>query len=302
MQPEHRRARAGRARSCATRDEGARPARRRAPSVTVDGARSRRSAPGLLVLLGVTHATTRRSADRLADKVRALRVFADADGRMNEPLGDREVLVVSQFTLYGDARKGNRPSLRRRRAPRSVAEPLYERFRERLGAQRRRLRRAHGGRARQRRAGDAAAGAVAWPAPLWHPSPDSSSASPPSRRRRACPTAAGPSSCRPSSWPPACASTARARSSASRARSPGSPTARYGGRTYVPGDRPHRHGLRAVRPRLVRARDADGEPTDFARRRRLHRRDRRGQPRLGDRPLRRGRRRAGAASTATSRR
>ena len=90
------------------------------PSVRVDGAEVAAIGPGLLVLLGVTHDDDGRSADRLADKVRALRVFADAEGRMNEPLGDREVLVVSQFTLYGDARRGNRPSLRRRRAGRST--------------------------------------------------------------------------------------------------------------------------------------------------------------------------------------
>ena len=70
----------------------------------------RRSGPGLLVLLGVHARRLDREADWLADKVRALRIFADADGRMNEPLGDREVLCVSQFTLYGDARRGNRPS------------------------------------------------------------------------------------------------------------------------------------------------------------------------------------------------
>ena len=90
--------------------------------------------PGLLVLLGVTHDDDPAVADRLAAKVRALRVFPDADGRMNEPLGDREVLCVSQFTLYGDARKGNRPSYVAA-APGEVAEPLYERFRARLGAQ-----------------------------------------------------------------------------------------------------------------------------------------------------------------------
>src|SRR5205823_4336980 len=65
---------------------------------------------GLLVLLGVTHDDTLELADRMADKLRALRVFADAEGRMNEPLGDRAALVVSQFTLYADARRGNRPS------------------------------------------------------------------------------------------------------------------------------------------------------------------------------------------------
>jgi D-aminoacyl-tRNA deacylase len=61
-------------------------------------------------------------------------VFADPEGRMNEPLGEREVLVVSQFTLYGDTRKGNRPSYVAA-APPEQAEPLYERFRARLGAQ-----------------------------------------------------------------------------------------------------------------------------------------------------------------------
>lgn len=91
--------------------------------------------PGLLVLLGVTHGDGEAQADRLADKVRALRVFPDAEDRMNDPLGDREVLCVSQFTLYGDARKGNRPTYVAAARP-EHAEPLYERFCERLGAQR----------------------------------------------------------------------------------------------------------------------------------------------------------------------
>ncbi len=91
--------------------------------------------PGLLVLLGVTHEDRESHADRLAGKVRALRVFDDADGRMNEALGDREVLCVSQFTLYGETRKGNRPSYAAA-APAAVAEPLYERFCERLAAKR----------------------------------------------------------------------------------------------------------------------------------------------------------------------
>ena len=89
--------------------------------------------PGLLVLLGVTHGDDAARADTLAGKVRALRIFPDAEGRMNEPLGDREVLCVSQFTLYGDARRGNRPSYVQA-APGDVAEPLYDRFCERLGA------------------------------------------------------------------------------------------------------------------------------------------------------------------------
>lgn len=91
--------------------------------------------PGLLVLLGVTHDDDEQRVDRLAHKVLALRVFADAHGRMNEPLGDREVLCVSQFTLYGDARRGARPTFVAA-APPALAEPLYERFCERLGAQR----------------------------------------------------------------------------------------------------------------------------------------------------------------------
>ena len=104
-------------------------------SVTVDGEVVAAIGEGLLVLLGVTHDDDEATADRLADKVRALRVFPDADGRMNEPLGEREVLCVSQFTLYGDARKGNRPTYVAAARP-EHAEPLYERFCERLGAQR----------------------------------------------------------------------------------------------------------------------------------------------------------------------
>jgi D-tyrosyl-tRNA(Tyr) deacylase len=103
-------------------------------AVRVDGQEVSRIGPGLLVLLGVARDDGEAECDRLADKVRALRVFADADGRMNEPLGDREVLVVSQFTLYGDARRGNRPSYVAA-APPEIAEPLYERFRAQLGAQ-----------------------------------------------------------------------------------------------------------------------------------------------------------------------
>jgi D-aminoacyl-tRNA deacylase len=92
--------------------------------------------PGLLVLLGVTHDDTADVADKLAAKLLRLRIFPDADGRMNAPLGaDREVLCVSQFTLYGDARKGNRPSYVAA-APPELAEPLYAQVCEALGAQR----------------------------------------------------------------------------------------------------------------------------------------------------------------------
>jgi len=104
-------------------------------SVSVDGALVSEIGPGLLVLLGVTHDDADRDADWLADKVRALRIFPDLEGRMNEALGHREVLCVSQFTLYGDARRGNRPSYVAA-APPEHAEPLYERFCERLGARR----------------------------------------------------------------------------------------------------------------------------------------------------------------------
>jgi D-tyrosyl-tRNA(Tyr) deacylase len=104
-------------------------------AVRVDGQAVGAIGPGLLVLLGITHDDTPADADRLADKVRALRVFEDADGRMNEPLGEREVLCVSQFTLYGDARRGNRPSFVAAARP-EQAEPLYERFCARLGAAR----------------------------------------------------------------------------------------------------------------------------------------------------------------------
>jgi D-tyrosyl-tRNA(Tyr) deacylase len=102
-------------------------------AVDVEGNRMAQIGPGLLVLLGVSRDDTADEADRLADKVTALRIFDDADGQMNEPLGDREVLCVSQFTLYGDTRKGNRPSYVEA-APGGEAEPLYDRFCERLGA------------------------------------------------------------------------------------------------------------------------------------------------------------------------
>ena len=104
-------------------------------SVSVDGELVSEVGPGLLVLLGVTHDDGPAEADRLAAKVLALRVFDDAEGRMNEALGDRQVLCVSQFTLYGDVRRGNRPSWVAAARP-EHAEPLYERVCERLGAQR----------------------------------------------------------------------------------------------------------------------------------------------------------------------
>jgi D-tyrosyl-tRNA(Tyr) deacylase len=104
-------------------------------SVTVDGETVAAIDAGLLVLLGITHNDNDAIAERLADKVAALRIFEDAGGKMNDALGPgRDVLVVSQFTLYGDARKGNRPSFVAAARP-EHAEPLYERFRARLNAQ-----------------------------------------------------------------------------------------------------------------------------------------------------------------------
>jgi D-aminoacyl-tRNA deacylase len=102
-------------------------------AVDVEGERVAQIKAGMLILLGVGVGDTEAEADRLAEKVRNLRIFDDAEGRMNEPLGQREVLCVSQFTLYGDARRGNRPSYTGAARP-EVAEPLYDRFCERLGA------------------------------------------------------------------------------------------------------------------------------------------------------------------------
>jgi D-tyrosyl-tRNA(Tyr) deacylase len=102
-------------------------------TVSADGRTIAEIGPGLLILLGVSTEDGEAEADRLADKVGALRVFDDCDGRMNEPLGERETLCVSQFTLYADTRKGNRPSFTAA-ASAERAEPLYERFCDRLGA------------------------------------------------------------------------------------------------------------------------------------------------------------------------
>jgi D-aminoacyl-tRNA deacylase len=102
-------------------------------AVDVEGERVAQIGPGMLILLGVGVGDGPEEADKLAEKVRKLRIFDDAEGRMNESLGEREVLCVSQFTLYGDARRGNRPSYVEAARP-EVAEPLYDRFCERTGA------------------------------------------------------------------------------------------------------------------------------------------------------------------------
>jgi len=106
-----------------------------AASVRVDGRTTGSIGSGMLVLLGVAPGDTEQEAQKLARKVGALRIFEDAAGRMSEPLGDRGILCVSQFTLYGDVRKGNRPSFTGA-APPAVAEPLYDLVCELLGAER----------------------------------------------------------------------------------------------------------------------------------------------------------------------
>jgi D-tyrosyl-tRNA(Tyr) deacylase len=104
-------------------------------SVAIGGTTISRIGPGMLVLLGVAAGDGPAEAERLARKLMALRIFEDDDGRMNLPLGDREVLCVSQFTLLGDAARGNRPSFVSA-APPEDAEPLYEQVCELLGAER----------------------------------------------------------------------------------------------------------------------------------------------------------------------
>jgi D-aminoacyl-tRNA deacylase len=107
----------------------------RSASVDLDGERIAEIGPGMLVLLGVAVGDGREQADRTADKLARLRIFEDHEGRMNEALEGREVLCVSQFTLLADTRRGNRPGFAGA-APPELAEPLYERVCERLGAAR----------------------------------------------------------------------------------------------------------------------------------------------------------------------
>ncbi len=105
-------------------------------SVTVDGQTIGQIGRGLVVLLGVEQDDTEADAHQLADKTIQLRIFDDADGKMNLGLADvaGAVLVVSQFTLLGDCRKGRRPSFIQA-APPEMAERLYETFVAAVGAQ-----------------------------------------------------------------------------------------------------------------------------------------------------------------------
>lgn len=97
--------------------------------VTVDGNVTGEIKKGLLVLLGVTHEDTSKDVDYIIDKVLNLRIFEDEDEKMNLSLKDveGELLVVSQFTLYGDCRKGRRPSFSTAARP-ELATKLYEEF------------------------------------------------------------------------------------------------------------------------------------------------------------------------------
>ncbi len=98
-------------------------------SVAVEGEIVGEIGPGLLALVGFVETDDRDAVSWMAEKLVNLRILADAEGRMNRSLADvgGEVLVVSQFTLYGDARKGRRPSFVRAARP-EAAIPLYERF------------------------------------------------------------------------------------------------------------------------------------------------------------------------------
>jgi len=102
-----------------------------AGSVQVDGEVTGEIEGGFVALVGVTHSDTEAEAEKLANKTANLRVFSDSDGKMNRSLLDAAggVLVVSQFTLYADARKGRRPSYIQAAQP-DVAEPLVRRFAE----------------------------------------------------------------------------------------------------------------------------------------------------------------------------
>lgn len=105
----------------------------RRASVSIDGTNTASIGKGLLVLLGITHGDTVEQVEWMAEKMLALRVFPDGDGRMNEAVTDidGEILVVSQFTLYADVNRGTRPSFVKAASP-DIAEPLYMHFIEML--------------------------------------------------------------------------------------------------------------------------------------------------------------------------
>lgn len=103
-------------------------------SVRISGEIKGEIGRGFLVLVGVTHSDTRAEADKLAGKIMGLRVFEDENGKMNRSLSDigGSVLVISQFTLYGNCKRGRRPEFLSAARP-ETAVPLYEYFLERCG-------------------------------------------------------------------------------------------------------------------------------------------------------------------------
>lgn len=98
-------------------------------SIKIAGVTAAAIGPGLVVLLGIRASDREEDARWLVDKIINLRIFEDAEGKMNTSLADTggEMLIVSQFTLYGDCRKGRRPGFSTA-APPALAEPLYDRF------------------------------------------------------------------------------------------------------------------------------------------------------------------------------
>lgn len=98
-------------------------------SVTIDGAVKGEIGQGFLILLGVTHEDTEAQAVKLADKICSLRIFEDENGKMNVGLEEAggELLIISQFTLYGNCKKGRRPEFLAAARP-ETAIPLYEKF------------------------------------------------------------------------------------------------------------------------------------------------------------------------------
>ncbi|OGR18188.1 MAG: D-tyrosyl-tRNA(Tyr) deacylase [Desulfobacterales bacterium GWB2_56_26] len=98
-------------------------------SITIDGVTTAAIGSGLVILLGIRASDTADDAKWLIDKIVNLRIFEDQDGKMNISLADTggEMLIISQFTLYGDCRKGRRPGFSTA-APPAIAEPLYNRF------------------------------------------------------------------------------------------------------------------------------------------------------------------------------
>ncbi|MGA7397630.1 MAG: D-aminoacyl-tRNA deacylase [Solirubrobacterales bacterium] len=102
-------------------------------AVSVDGKEVSRIGEGMAVLLGITHSDGSADAEKMAARLRKVRIFEDADGRTNDALGDREILCVSQFTLYADTSSGNRPGFKDA-APGDLAEPLYDEVCDLLGA------------------------------------------------------------------------------------------------------------------------------------------------------------------------